>query len=56
VLPADTDEVFSSFQNPENLGRMTPRWQGFQFLTPLPLDMRDGTVIDYVIHLLGLPM
>jgi ligand-binding SRPBCC domain-containing protein len=56
VLPADTGEVFSFFQNPENLGRMTPRWLGFQFLTPVPLDAKEGAVIDYAIHLIGLPM
>jgi len=56
VLPADLAQVFSFFKSPENLGRMTPQWLGFQFLTPLPVDMKDGTVIDYAIHLLGLPM
>jgi len=55
VVQAPVEEVFDFFSDPENLGRITPRWLGFQFLTPLPLEMRNGTVIDYAIHLLGLP-
>ena len=56
VLPADTEEVFAFFSAPENLGRLTPRWLGFQFLTPLPLEVRRGALIEYALHWLGLPL
>jgi hypothetical protein len=46
-------EVFNFFSQPENLGRLTPRRLGFQMLTPGPIQMKDGAVIDYVIRLFG---
>jgi ligand-binding SRPBCC domain-containing protein len=46
-------EVFGFFSRPENLGRLTPRGLGFQMLTPAPIEMKDGAVIDYAIRLYG---
>ena len=46
-------EVFDFFSKPDNLGRLTPRSMGFQMLTPAPIEMRDGAVIDYAIRLYG---
>jgi ligand-binding SRPBCC domain-containing protein len=55
VLPASRDEVFAFFQAPDNLARITPSWLGFRILTPLPLAMREGALIDYTVRWLGMP-
>jgi ligand-binding SRPBCC domain-containing protein len=49
-------EVFSFFQNPENLSLITPENLGFKILTPRPVRMKEGAVIDYTISLGGIPV
>ena len=55
-LTRPLSEVFAFFQNPENLGQLTPPELRFQILTPPPLIMRNGTVLDYLIHIRGVPV
>ena len=43
------NEVFSFFSNPENLALITPERLSFKILTPLPIKMKDGQLIDYTI-------
>jgi ligand-binding SRPBCC domain-containing protein len=50
------DEVFSFFAKVENLERITPAWLNFKIITPLPVEMRSGTKIDYQIKLYGVPL
>jgi ligand-binding SRPBCC domain-containing protein len=50
------DEVFAFFDRAENLGRITPAHLGFRLLTPVPLTMKEGAVIDYVVSLGGWPL
>ena len=46
-------EVFAFFEKPENLAKITPGSVGFEILTPTPIPMRTGVVIDYTIRVLG---
>lgn len=54
-VPRPPDEVFAFFARPENLGEITPPWLGFRILTPSPVPMREGALIDYLIRLGPLP-
>ena len=49
-------EVFSFFSKPENLELLTPRDLGFRILTPSPIIMKQGAVIDYTIKIAGVPV
>ena len=55
-VPRPRDEVFGFFSDAQNLGMLTPAFLNFRILTPLPLDMRSGILIDYQIRLGGIPM
>ena len=50
------DEVFAFFSRPENLARITPPSLGFTILTPSPIEMKTGTLIDYTVRTLGVPV
>jgi ligand-binding SRPBCC domain-containing protein len=50
------EEVFAFFSRPENLAEITPASLRFQLLTPQPIVMKDGAVIDYTIRPFGLPL
>jgi ligand-binding SRPBCC domain-containing protein len=56
VVAAPLDEVFPFFAQPENLAEITPPSMGFQVLTPSPIAMKEGAVIDYVVRVGGLPL
>ena len=55
VVPAAIDDTFAFFSNAANLEQLTPSWINFRILTPLPIVMHEGAVIDYRIVLYGLP-
>jgi ligand-binding SRPBCC domain-containing protein len=47
------DEVFAFFAEAGNLERLTPPWLSFRVLTPEPVQMDAGTLIDYRLRLHG---
>ena len=49
-------EVFNFFKTPENLEQITPPNLNFKIYTPLPILMDTGTLIEYRIKLLGIPI
>jgi len=55
LVSAPPNEVFAFFGQPENLARITPTWLGFRILTPAPVPMHQGAMIDYLITLGPLP-
>jgi ligand-binding SRPBCC domain-containing protein len=56
TIPRPLDEVFNFFKQPDNLEKITPSSVGFTILTPRPITMQVGTVLEYTIRLLGLPV
>ena len=55
-LPRPRDEVFPFFSEARNLEMLTPPWLKFEVLTPSPVVMRPGTLIDYRIKIHGVPI
>jgi ligand-binding SRPBCC domain-containing protein len=56
VLDAPLEEVFDFFSKAENLAELTPDTLGFHILTPLPIEMKPGTLIDYNLKIRGIPV
>jgi len=55
-LPAPLDEVWPFFSNARNLERLTPPFLRFEVLTPDPIDLAVGTLIDYRLRLRRIPI
>ncbi len=56
VLPRRIDEVIAFFAQARNLERITPPWLVFRVLTPEPIEMRVGALIDYRLRVHGIPL
>ena len=53
-VPTPLDETFAFFGEAWNLERITPPFVRFRIVTPAPIEMRVGTLIDYRLRLRGI--
>jgi ligand-binding SRPBCC domain-containing protein len=55
-LPVPQEQLFSFFADAANLDALTPPWLHFHIITPPPIEMREGALIDYRLRVHGFPL
>ena len=55
-LPLSPSELFPFFADASNLDALTPPWLHFHIVTPAPIVMRAGTLIDYQLRVRWVPL
>jgi ligand-binding SRPBCC domain-containing protein len=55
-LPRTPEQLFPFFADAANLDAITPPWLHFHIVTPRPIAMRPGSLIDYHLRVRGLPL
>ncbi|HEX5398106.1 MAG TPA: SRPBCC family protein [Verrucomicrobiae bacterium] len=54
--PPPPADLFPFFADAANLEALTPSWLNFKIVTPTPIPMREGTLIDYHLRVRGVPL
>jgi ligand-binding SRPBCC domain-containing protein len=55
-VPRPVDDVFAFHADAGNLQQLTPSWLDFHILTPRPIEMRAGALLEYRLRLRGIPI
>jgi ligand-binding SRPBCC domain-containing protein len=55
-LARPIEEVFAFYGDATNLEAITPGWLRFSIITPTPIVMDVGTLIEYRLHWRGIPL
>jgi len=50
------EKTFEFFSDARNLEQITPPFLSFRIITPTPIEMRPGALIDYQLKLRGFPI
>ena len=56
IIENPLTEVFEFFADAGNLERITPPELNFKIITPPPIDIKKGALIDYQLKLRGIPI
>ncbi len=56
TIPLPRTAVFDFFSDAMQLEKITPPWLNFSVLTPPPIDMREGVLLDYQLYLHRVPI
>lgn len=56
VLEHSREALFEFFSDAFQLEQLTPPWLNFKILTPAPIKIQTGCLIDYTIRLRGIPI
>jgi ligand-binding SRPBCC domain-containing protein len=55
-LPYPREQIFEFFSDAMNLQTLTPAWLRFTILTPWPIHIAPGALIDYRLRVRGVPI
>ncbi len=55
-LELPVELAFEFYTQARNLAVITPPWMGFEVITPGPIEMHPGALIDYRMKLHGVPL
>ena len=55
-LGVPPEDLFAFFADAGNLNALTPPWLNFRILTPQPIAMREGVLIDYRLRVHSIPL
>jgi hypothetical protein len=56
VVARPLDEVFEFFSSASNLALLTPSQMRFEMITPEPIEMGPGTLLEYRLRVHGIPL